>query len=363
MLDKTVPAGIALKAHNIPIPEGQKPDAHSVPIPQSQKPNALNVTIPQAEKANAENIDIPAPEAGVRHGAEGLSESEGLQLARTLMGGNIATRTTPNDNIHVDSQRVPIPQSQKPSTQRVPIPEGQKPDIHRDFDSIPHGEKAAVEDLSALPDEDKQRIYESLMGRTMKPTVHRDTIQKKLNVGTTRYDFSRKSQNSSPLNENPDSPSPAYNGYIGKLNVGIGDNSRSSNMFLDSQDGRHYVGFTDDNGNFAAVYDLQDDSFAINPDFAHAGWVRRVEDDFRREFGNNPVPELLRRNFKEKAINAGQNEQVAEAASRVYMAANNFFAHYSKRSLLDTVMDDNLSIQYTNEEAGGRRGLTHFIAQ
>ena len=105
-----------------------------------------------------------------------------------------------------------------------------------------------------------------------------------------------------------------------------------------------------------AMYDLRNDAFFINVGHEHSGFARRIEGDMRRQLGRNPTEEVLRRLVMHKAINAGEVDTIADAASRVYIAMNGYLAKQSGISLLDMVRADNLHIQRINRN--GDRGKT-----
>ena len=81
------------------------------------------------------------------------------------------------------------------------------------------------------------------------------------------------------------------------------------NIFADEYNGTHYLDITDENGNSVATYDIDRKTFAIRPEHQQEGWVRRIEDDFKREFGKNPEGEIVRRTLKEQAIHAGAEQR------------------------------------------------------
>lgn len=165
--------------------------------------------------------------------------------------------------------------------------------------------------------------------------------------------------------EDSQSNSDEYDGFIGYLDVNEhnGD-THSTNIFFDEDNGRPYLDITDDNGDSVATYDMRSDTFSIRPEHKTTGWVRNVEDDFRRQFGKNPTEEILRRSFRQQAIDAGASEQNADASATAYIAGNKFFAKYSGQSLFDTVRSDNLSIRKgIHQENDNSRGSTTFIEQ
>ncbi len=114
----------------------------------------------------------------------------------------------------------------------------------------------------------------------------------------------------------------------------------------------------------AANDQYRDDQFIIRPESQSTGWVRRIEGDFRRQFGNNPAEEILRRTFRQQAIDAGVELQNADASASAYIAGNKFFAHYSGLSLWDTVKADNIAIvRHSSEDQNSSRGSTVFRKQ
>ena len=156
-----------------------------------------------------------------------------------------------------------------------------------------------------------------------------------------------------------------YDGFIGFLDVNQHNGeSHSANIFLDEYNGKPYLDFTDENGDSVAVFDINSDSFSIRPDHLTSGWVRYIEGDFRRNFGKNTAEEILRRSFRQKAIDAGVNEQNADATATVYIAGNKSFAKYSGQSLFDTANSDNISIEKgQNQQNNNSRGSTTFVEQ
>ena len=122
-----------------------------------------------------------------------------------------------------------------------------------------------------------------------------------------------------------------YDGFIGSIDVDHFGESRSINIFADEHNGTDYIDITDENGNSVATYDIGRKTFAIRPEHRQEGWVRRIQDALKRDLGKNPEAEITRRIFKEKAINAGQSETLAENLSRVYNAVNNFTARWCRQ--------------------------------
>gem|GEM_PF-5271017 len=204
----------------------------------------------------------------------------------------------------------------------------------------------------------------------------------------TRYIFAKHGERdtSAPSNNNPekysyDAKLTGYNGYLGDIQIAAGDNSVPLHAFFGTQDGRHYVGITDQNGNFFATYDLQNNQFFINEGNEDNPLVKnysaqRLEKDFRLaftydndsdmdiDFSKNPTEEILRRLVMMKAINAGEVDTVADADSQIYMAMNKYFASQSGVSLLDMVMADNLIINKVNKQGdNGDRGSTKIIPE
>ena len=203
--------------------------------------------------------------------------------------------------------------------------------------------------------------FDPVQGNMFKQgSVEEDNIQ---NISTNNNDT--QNQENSATDENAQSSNEEYDGFIGNLDITEhnGEN-HSTNIFLDEFNGRPYLDITDENGDSVATFDMRSNTFHIRPDHKNSGWVRNIEGDFRREFGNNPTEEILRRNFRQKAIDAGLDSQVADASSAVYMAGNKFFAKYSGQSLFDVVRSDNLSIRRgKNQGNDNSRGSTTFQEQ
>ncbi|MBR0186020.1 MAG: hypothetical protein IJQ24_08330 [Synergistaceae bacterium] len=150
-------------------------------------------------------------------------------------------------------------------------------------------------------------------------------------------------------------------GYIGDIDTGTPNDLHSYSMFLDDNNGNPYVDFSDDDGNSVAVYDFKTKKIHIRPDHEQDGRVKQLEDDFKRELGANPEENILKRHFKQKAIDAGVDKEVAEAVSSIYVAANKYFARGSKQSLYNVINKENLNIEGHNTEGNnGDKGSVAF---
>lgn len=279
-----------------------------------------------------------------------------------LFSDNYAPNDTsaPRNNINTDSS----------TENNAPILPDEQPFPVRKHEFVHNSEETLHDDF--LPPEivkTKEGNITTTAARVQRsyiPSVAQQ-VKKAATTGkpVTRYFFYKRgeAETSNPSN-NPEKYSyddklTGYDGYLGDINVGIGDNSSISHVFYGQQDGNHYVGFTDNEGNFVATYDLRNNAFFINEGSETSGFARRIEDDFRRAFGKNPTEEILRRLIMHKAINAGEADTLADAASRVYMAMNENLASQSGISLLDMVAADNLSIQKINKlDSRGDRGST-----
>ena len=226
------------------------------------------------------------------------------------------------------------------------------------------------EQLRNLTEAEKMDLADIIFeGHLKKPKVEKTSFRYR--VPTVRTDFSRARDSSleSPMNKDAILNPEKYNGYIGSLDVGIGENSDTAHLYFerDTKDGNYYVGVTDNDGNIVATYNPQNDTFSINPEQAQRGLSRRIEADFRREFtegknGKFSAAKLVERSFTEKAINAGMNEGVARASAKVYTAMNKYLARYLGRDLFTTAMSDNLSILSSSERKGKIRGESEFRA-
>lgn len=204
--------------------------------------------------------------------------------------------------------------------------------------------------------------------RTYIPS-EREAIQKAITKGksATRYIFASQASQDGQQTTAPHNPQKysydakltGYDGYLGDFSIGIGNNESVSHAFFGEQDGLPFVGLTDPDGNFVVTYDMLNKSFFINEGYEKSPFARRVEDDFKRQLGNNPTEEILRRLVMFKAINAEENDTIADVASRIYMEENKNLADQTGISLLNMVLADNLSIQKINRVGNnGDRGST-----
>ncbi|MBR0168882.1 MAG: hypothetical protein IJQ08_09435, partial [Synergistaceae bacterium] len=208
--------------------------------------------------------------------------------------------------------------------------------------------------------------------RSFIPSEHAQ-IQNAVKKGKTmlRVIFAKHGEkdSSAPTANNPekysyDAKLTGYDGYLGDVTTGAGNYTDTAHAFYGLENGVHYVGFADDNGNFVATYNMNDNSFFINEGSETSGLARKIEAEFKRQFGHNPTAEIIRRLVMQKAINAGENDSVADAASRIYMAENEYLAAQTGISLLDMAMADNLSIQKFNKTGeNGDRGSTKIIPE
>lgn len=208
---------------------------------------------------------------------------------------------------------------------------------------------------------DSMFMQDSTQNNDVQNILTNDTQEQNQEISQNDGDLTQETEKNE--NEKTDKAQESqYDGFIGTLNISDDEGqSFTANLFEDDNNGNPYLDITDENRDSVAIYDMRTDTFSIRPESKKTGWVRRIEDDFRREFGKNPTEEILRRAFKQQATEAGLDEKNAEASATVYMAANKFFARYSGQSLYDTVRSDNLAIiDATNEESGGKRAATIF---
>ncbi|MBQ4430783.1 MAG: hypothetical protein II877_04715, partial [Synergistaceae bacterium] len=127
------------------------------------------------------------------------------------------------------------------------------PEVIRTKDGDIHTPGAFVR-RSYIPSEQAQIKNAAQTGKPMKRYVF---------VGRGENDTSAPTRNS-PETYSYDARYSGQNGYIGDILTGAGDNSAAAHAFYGTQDGVHYVGFADDNGNFVATYNMNDNSFFIN---------------------------------------------------------------------------------------------------
>lgn len=341
---------------------------------EKQQGNGLNLNDNQG-RGNLENIGSSRQISNQREQGQVASEQDNMQNSPFIVPKYVDISALQNNDEDTDTSAIinnkQNDAQQDSNSQQMPKVEVNNSQING---NVQNQQERSKNDDYLPPEiirtkEGNITVPGANVQRSFIPSEHTQ-IQKAVKKGQTmtRFFFVKRGEKdtSAPIANNPekysyDAKLTGYDGYIGDVQTGAGDNSGVAHAFYGQQDGVHYVGFANENGQFVATYDMSNNRLFINEGSETSGLARRIEDDFKRQFGKNPTEEIIRRLVMHKAINAGEVDTVADAASRIYIAMNENLANQTGISLLDMAMADNLSIQKVNEV--GDRGSTQIIPQ